>query len=57
MRLPYDVCRCANKNCKLKESCARYMQAKRDKADKNAIWVSYAAFEPIGNTCEFKIKE
>ena len=57
MNLPYDISRCSNENCEIKETCERYMQIERDKKDKNAIWDAYAIFELNNNKCENKIEE
>jgi hypothetical protein len=53
--LPYDVARCYGTNCRVKESCARFLQIQLDKdhGDRNN-WVVYTDSPRSGDECEIR---
>jgi|APCry1669189369_1035219.scaffolds.fasta_scaffold02217_8 hypothetical protein len=53
--LPYDVARCRGTNCRVKETCARFLQIELDKAseDRNN-WVVYTDSPRSGDECEIR---
>ena len=53
--LPYDVARCYGTNCRLRDTCARFLQIDLDRQQPNDnIWVVYTDSPRSGDACEIR---